>query len=113
LGITHVTYIIIFKAGSTSIHPVRCTQSADRGHSSPTDFREPAIVLPAWNSLDGAVAELDRDPYLADKSVTPFPLAGWRYVSPSDDVEADDAHGVTFVCGRDAADWSLPPPDPC
>lgn len=57
----------------------------------------------------GAVAELDRDPYLADKSVTPFPLEGWRYVSPSDDFENEDADGVKFVCGRDAADWSQPP----
>ncbi|MGB9965187.1 hypothetical protein [Halobacterium hubeiense] len=57
----------------------------------------------------GAVAELDRDPYLADKSVTPFPLEGWTYVSPGDDYESDAADGVKFVCGRDDADWSHPP----
>lgn len=57
----------------------------------------------------GAVVELDRDPYLADKSVTPFPLEGWRYVSPSDDIEADDVDGVKLVCGRDDASWSHPP----
>lgn len=57
----------------------------------------------------GAIAELDRDPYLADKSVTPFPLAGWHYVGPSDDFEADAADGVKLVCGRDDADWSQPP----
>jgi hypothetical protein len=57
----------------------------------------------------GAVAEVDRDPYLADKSVTPFPLEGWRYVGPDDDFEGQDADGVTFVCGRDDADWSHPP----
>jgi hypothetical protein len=57
----------------------------------------------------GAVAELDRDPYLADKSVTPFPLEGWRYVSPSDDYERDNVDGVKFVCGRDDAEWSHPP----
>jgi hypothetical protein len=74
----------------------------------------------------GAVAELDRDPYLADKSVTPFPLEGWTYVSPADEgaersfaesasgdepraYESDDADGVKFVCGADAAAWSHPP----
>ncbi|WP_336037825.1 hypothetical protein [Halobacterium yunchengense] len=57
----------------------------------------------------GAVAELDRDPYLADKSVTPFPLGGWTYAGPGDDFEADDYDGVKFVCGRDDADWSHPP----
>ncbi|WP_232702420.1 hypothetical protein [Halobacterium wangiae] len=57
----------------------------------------------------GAVAELDRDPYMADKSVTPFPLAGWKYVSPSDDYEADDADGVQFVCGEGDVEWSHPP----
>ncbi|GAA0271570.1 hypothetical protein [Halobacterium noricense] len=74
----------------------------------------------------GAVAELDRDPYLADKSVTPFPLEGWTYVSPAEDgaerssaesasgdkpraYESEDADGVKFVCGTDAADWSHPP----
>ncbi|NIC00341.1 hypothetical protein [Halobacterium sp. R2-5] len=57
----------------------------------------------------GAVAELDRDAYLADKSVTPFPLEGWTYVSPSDDYESEGADGVKFVCGRDSADWSHPP----
>ena len=57
----------------------------------------------------GAVAELDRDPYMADKSVTPFPLAGWTYVGPADDYEADDADGVQFVCGESGVDWSHPP----
>jgi len=57
----------------------------------------------------GAVAELDRDPYLADKSVTPFPLSGWRYVSPADDFESDSADGVQFVCGEGDVAWSHPP----
>ena len=57
----------------------------------------------------GAVAELDRDPYMADKSVTPFPLAGWKYVGPADDYEGDGADGVQFVCGEGAVDWSHPP----
>jgi hypothetical protein len=47
----------------------------------------------------GAIVELERDGYLADKSVTPYPLAGWTYVDADEDVEAAD--GVRFVCGRD------------
>lgn len=59
----------------------------------------------------GAVAELDRDPYLADKSVTPFPLEGWMYADPGADVESDDWDGVRLVCGAEAAslEWSHPP----
>ncbi|MFB6068689.1 MAG: hypothetical protein ABEJ90_02045 [Halobacterium sp.] len=58
----------------------------------------------------GAVAELERDAYLADKSVTPFPLEGWTYVAPSGDYEAEAADGVRFVCGEsDGAAWSHPP----
>jgi len=45
-----------------------------------------------------AVATLDRDPYLDDKSVTPFPLEGWDYASPDEDVE--DADGVRLICGK-------------
>ncbi|MDL0119127.1 hypothetical protein PNQ29_05175 [Halobacterium salinarum] len=60
----------------------------------------------------GAVAELDRDAYLADKSVTPFPLAGWTYATPSDDYEADEWDGVALSCGdadHDGLDWTHPP----
>jgi hypothetical protein len=59
----------------------------------------------------GAVAELDRDPYLADKSVTPFPLEGWSYAGPDDDFERDDWDGVRLVCGAEAEGlaWSHPP----
>jgi len=59
----------------------------------------------------GAVAELDRDPYLADKSVTPFPLEGWTYASPDDDFESDDWDGVRLGCGAAHEDlaWSHPP----
>lgn len=46
-----------------------------------------------------AIVELDREGYLADKSVTPYPLAGWEYVDADGDVEAAD--GVRFVCGDD------------
>ena len=47
----------------------------------------------------GAVVELEREGYLADRSVTPYPLEGWTYVTPDEDVEAAD--GVRFVCGAD------------
>ncbi len=47
----------------------------------------------------GAIAELERDAYLADKSVTPYPLEGWEYATPGEDYE--NADGVRFVCGVD------------
>jgi len=50
-----------------------------------------------------AVVELQREGYLADKSVTPFPLDGWTYVSADGDYESDDADGVRFVCGMDGS----------
>jgi hypothetical protein len=48
-----------------------------------------------------AIVELERNGYLEDKSVTPYPLAGWTYVDADggDDIEAED--GVRFVCGED------------
>ncbi|ESS06086.1 MAG: hypothetical protein A07HB70_01634 [uncultured archaeon A07HB70] len=52
----------------------------------------------------GAVAELQRDPYLADQSVTPYPLAGWHYVGTDEDYESDDADGVVLACGVDTRD---------
>ena len=51
----------------------------------------------------GAVAELQRDAYLADQSVTPYPLDGWTYVAPDEDYEADGADGVRLVCGESEA----------
>ncbi|EMA64845.1 hypothetical protein [Halorubrum kocurii] len=54
----------------------------------------------------GTLVELERDGYLADKSVTPYPLEGWTYVDPTGEVEGDDADGVRFVCGEsDGVDW--------
>ncbi|MGQ3328150.1 MULTISPECIES: hypothetical protein [Halorubrum] len=80
----------------------------------------------------GTLVELAREGYLADKSVTPYPLEGWSYVDPtapfdgdgegdagsdtdaagdagSDDErddDASDADGVRFVCGEsDGVDW--------
>ena len=46
-----------------------------------------------------AIVELEREGYLADRSVTPYPLEGWTYVAADEDVEAAD--GVRFVCGED------------
>ncbi|MFC7046416.1 hypothetical protein ACFQH6_14290 [Halobacteriaceae archaeon GCM10025711] len=44
----------------------------------------------------GTLRTLDRDAYLSDKSVTPYPLAGWTYVAPEENVEAAD--GVRIGC---------------
>jgi hypothetical protein len=49
----------------------------------------------------GAVLELERDGYLADRSVTPYPLVGWAYAAPDEPFE--DADGVRFVCGDSEA----------
>ena len=56
------------------------------------------------------VVAIEREGYLADKSVTPYPLEGWRYVSPAAYVasgeDAETADGVRFVCGESAdVEW--------
>jgi hypothetical protein len=49
----------------------------------------------------GTLVELERDGYLADKTVTPYPLEGWSYVAPTAPFEGeDDVDGVRFVCGE-------------
>ncbi len=50
----------------------------------------------------GAIASLDRDEALADKSVTPYPAEGWEYADSHEDFESAD--GVRLVCGEDTAD---------
>jgi len=57
----------------------------------------------------GTLAALEREGYLDDKSVTPYPLEGWTYVAPDDPF--DDADGVRFVCGDPVAGltWQIPP----
>ena len=48
----------------------------------------------------GAVHELQREGYLADKTVTPYPLEGWRYVPPEEPYEDESGvDGVRIVCG--------------
>ena len=48
----------------------------------------------------GAVHELEREGYLADKTVTPYPLEGWQYVDPDEPFEdVDGVDGVRIVCG--------------
>ncbi|MGM0606711.1 MAG: hypothetical protein ACQETB_13705 [Halobacteriota archaeon] len=46
-----------------------------------------------------AIVELERDGYLADKAVTPYPFEGWTYATPAEAFE--DADGVVFTCGAD------------
>lgn len=49
-----------------------------------------------------ALVELERDGYLADKAVTPFPFEGWSYVTPDEPFEdVDGVDGVEFTCGAD------------
>jgi hypothetical protein len=50
----------------------------------------------------GAIAALEREGYLADKCVTPYPLDGWEYADAYDDFE--EADGVELVCGADETD---------
>lgn len=49
----------------------------------------------------GAGVELEREGYLADRSVTPYPLVGWEYATPDEAFESVD--GVVFCCGEDGA----------
>jgi len=67
----------------------------------------------------GTLVALEREGYLADKSVTPYPLEGWTYVAPTEPFDADedgdgedaegdgvDADGVRFVCGEsEGVEW--------
>jgi hypothetical protein len=48
----------------------------------------------------GAAVELEREGYLADKAVTPYPLVGWEYAAPDEPFE--DAEGVRLTCGAPA-----------
>lgn len=48
---------------------------------------------------------MPREGYLADKSVTPYPLEGWTYVAPDEDFAHAD--GVRFLCGESSGvAWS-------
>lgn len=49
------------------------------------------------------IGEIQRSGYLADRSVTPYPLEGWSYVSPDEDYAADGVDGIRFICGKDAS----------
>ncbi len=53
------------------------------------------------------VVEVEREGYLSDKAVTPYPFEGWRYVEPTAPFENDEADGVRFVCGEsDGVVWA-------
>ncbi|WP_129116383.1 hypothetical protein [Halegenticoccus tardaugens] len=49
----------------------------------------------------GTLVGLERDEYLADKAVTPFPFEEWEYATPQENYE--EADGVKFVCGKGEA----------
>lgn len=48
----------------------------------------------------GTVVELQREGYLEDKAVTPYPFEGWTYADPDEPFEDGAADGVAFVCGE-------------
>ena len=49
-----------------------------------------------------ALTSLERDAYLADRSVTAEPIEGYEYAATTEDYE--EADGVQFVCIGDAED---------
>ncbi len=52
----------------------------------------------------GAVASVERNPELADKSVTTTRQAGWEYATPDAALEAlESADGIAFQCGEGCA----------
>ncbi|SMO63883.1 hypothetical protein [Halorubrum cibi] len=52
------------------------------------------------------IVEIDREGYLADKAVRPYPFEGWTYADPDEPFEGDAADGVRFVCGEsDGVVW--------
>ena len=51
----------------------------------------------------GTLVELERDGYLSDKAVTPYPFEGWEYAAPDEPFEDGAADGVAFVCGEQPA----------
>lgn len=57
----------------------------------------------------GALVDLQREGYLDDKSVTPYPLEGWTYAAAGESF--DETDGVRFVCGEaaDGLSWRHPP----
>lgn len=48
------------------------------------------------------IVTLQRSGYLADQSVTPYPLEGWSYVGIEGDYDLAD--GVRIVCGEGETD---------
>lgn len=64
----------------------------------------------------GTLAEVERDGYLDDKAVTPYPLAGWTYDRPESvfgdaPTGIDESDGVRFVCGEptEGVTWKAGP----
>ncbi|RQG91312.1 hypothetical protein EA462_04830 [Natrarchaeobius halalkaliphilus] len=47
-----------------------------------------------------AVTSVEREPDLADRSVTALSQPGWEYAAPGDD-DLESADGIAFVCGED------------
>jgi hypothetical protein len=64
-----------------------------------SDDEDVTVTVTYYCPHCGALAELERDAYLADKAVTPYPFEGWAYATPDEAYESAD--GVRFVCGED------------
>lgn len=58
----------------------------------------------------GTLVSVQREGYLNDKSVTPYPLEGWEYADAAEGFDAAD--GVRFVCGADDLTWKTTPDVP-
>lgn len=65
-------------------------------------LRFPVVPVRYHYPRCGTVVALERDAYLADKSVTPYPLEGWRYAPIDGDYDAAD--GVRITCGEGETD---------
>ncbi len=61
----------------------------------------------------GTLVSVQREGYLNDKSVTPYPLEGWEYAQPSEKF-GEAADGVRFVCGEHgpSVTWKATPDVP-
>jgi hypothetical protein len=52
----------------------------------------------------GEIHSVERDAYLADKSVTKYPLDEWDYADPSPVGGYDDADGIAIPCVTESDD---------
>jgi hypothetical protein len=85
---------------ASHVAPGRAPLMPLRSLAIPMSDQDETVTVTYYCPHCEALAELERDAYLADKAVTPFPFEGWEYATP--DEEYESAEGVRFVCGDDA-----------